>query len=73
MGHRSAHSHRSADLVQLLQLAQDRRVARGDGGGDRELKKLYQVSNTETLGAALTHELRERDRRRASGQALTPR
>ena len=54
-------------------LAMAATIASRDPAVLRELKKLYQVSNTETLGAALTHELRERDRRRASGQALTPR
>jgi hypothetical protein len=35
---------------------------------------IYAVSDgvAETLGVALGHEVRERDRRRASGQALTP-
>jgi enoyl-CoA hydratase/carnithine racemase len=47
-------------------------IASRDAAVLRELKKLYRVSNTETLGAALAHEVRERDRRRASGQALTP-
>jgi enoyl-CoA hydratase len=47
-------------------------IASRDAAVLRELKKLYQFSTTVTLGAALTHELRERDRRRASGQALTP-
>ena len=47
-------------------------IASRDAAVLRELKKLYRVSNTETLGAALEHEVRERDRRRASGQALTP-
>jgi enoyl-CoA hydratase len=47
-------------------------VASRDAAVLRELKKLYQAGNATTLGAALAHELRERDRRRAAGQALTP-
>lgn len=48
-------------------------IASRDAGVLRELKKLYQVSNTVTLGEALAHELRERDLRRASGQRRIPR
>jgi enoyl-CoA hydratase len=47
-------------------------VASRDAAVLRELKKLYQVSSGTTLDEALAHELRERDRRRAAGQALTP-
>jgi enoyl-CoA hydratase len=48
-------------------------IASRDPAVLRQLKKLYQVSTTVTMGAAMAHELRERDLRRASGQALTPR
>ena len=54
-------------------LAMAATIAARDPAVLRQLKKLYQVSNTVTMGAAMAHELRERDRRRASGQALTPR
>jgi enoyl-CoA hydratase len=47
-------------------------IASRDPAVLRQLKKLYQVSTTVTMGAAMAHELRERDRRRAAGQALTP-
>ena len=54
-------------------LAMAATIASRDPAVLRQLKKLYQVSTTVTMGAAMAHELRERDRRRASGQALTPR
>jgi enoyl-CoA hydratase len=54
-------------------LAMAATIASRDAAILRELKKLYQVSNAATLGEALAHEVSERDRRRASGQALTPR
>jgi enoyl-CoA hydratase/carnithine racemase len=47
-------------------------IASRDPAVLRQLKKLYRVSTTVTMGAAMAHELRERDRRRAAGQALTP-
>jgi enoyl-CoA hydratase len=54
-------------------LAMAATIASRDPAVLRQLKKLYQVSTTVTMGAAMAHELQERDRRRASGQALTPR
>jgi enoyl-CoA hydratase len=53
-------------------LAMAATIASRDPAVLRELKKLYQFGNAATLGDALKHELSERDRRRASGQALTP-
>jgi enoyl-CoA hydratase len=47
-------------------------IASRDAAVLRELKKLYQVSNSRTLGEALAHELRERDARRSSGRGLIP-
>lgn len=48
-------------------------IASRDAAVLRELKKLYQVSNSQTLGEALAHEFRERDARRSSGRGLIPR
>ena len=47
-------------------------IASRDAAVLRELKKLYRVSNSQTLGEALAHELRERDARRSSGRGLIP-
>jgi enoyl-CoA hydratase len=47
-------------------------IASRDAAVMRELKKLYQVGNSGTLGEALDHEHRERDARRSSGRGLVP-
>lgn len=47
-------------------------IASRDGAVLRELKQLYQVSNSGTLGQALVHERQERDLRRSSGRGLAP-
>ena len=47
-------------------------IATRDANVVHELKKLYRASNLGTLGEALDHEHRERDRRRSSGQGLVP-
>ena len=53
-------------------LAMAATIASRDPAVLRQLKELYRVSTTVTMGAAMAYELRERDLRRAAGQALTP-